>query len=183
MVGLKVDEEIDIIIFEQEHAGEFFHLIDKNRGYLRIWLPWIDDIRFTFDAQRFITANSYYFSNSNGYHTGIWYKKKLAGSIGFIDIDWDNKITSIGYWVDLDFQGHGIITRSCRAMINHAFKELELNRVEIKCARENIKSRMIPERLGFVQEGIIREAEWIYDHYVDHAIYGMIARDWEDLVK
>jgi ribosomal-protein-serine acetyltransferase len=41
-----------------------------------------------------------------------------------------------------------------------------------------MKSRAIPEKLGFVQEGITRQEEWLYDHYVDHVIYGLLAKDW-----
>lgn len=58
------------------------------------------------------------------------------------------------------------------------FNELKLNRVDIRAAEENIKSRAIPERLGFVCEGQIRQAEWLYDHYVNHIVYGMMAAEW-----
>jgi ribosomal-protein-serine acetyltransferase len=71
------------------------------------------------------------------------------------------------------------MTKSCIAYINYAFNELKLNRVEIRCAVENSKSRAIPEGLGFKNEGTIREAEWLYDHFVDHIVYGMLARDWK----
>jgi len=68
--------------------------------------------------------------------------------------------------------------KACRSLVEYAFDEWHLNRVEIRCAVGNTKSRAIPERLGFKSEGILREAEWLYDHYVDHIIYGMLARDW-----
>ena len=70
------------------------------------------------------------------------------------------------------------MTRSCKALVNFVFDEIGLNRVEIRAAVHNWKSRAIPERLGFTQEGIIRDAEWLYDHYVDHVVYGMLKREW-----
>lgn len=71
------------------------------------------------------------------------------------------------------------MTKSCRALINHAFSELNLNRVDIRCAVENSKSRAIPERLGLRQEGVIRQAEWLYDKYVDHVVYGVLTDEWQ----
>jgi len=63
-------------------------------------------------------------------------------------------------------------------MLDHAFGELRLNRVEVFCATDNVKSRAIPERLGFKQEDVIRQAEWLTDHYVDHAVYSILAEEW-----
>jgi ribosomal-protein-serine acetyltransferase len=56
---------------------------------------------------------------------------------------------------------------------------LNLNRLVITCATQNQKSRAIPERLGFVHEGIARDAEWLYDHFVDHDIYAKLHCDWK----
>jgi ribosomal-protein-serine acetyltransferase len=65
--------------------------------------------------------------------------------------------------------------------VDYAFSGLKLNRVEIACATENKKSQAIPKRLGFTEEGIARQAEWLYDHYVDHIVYGLLASDWKCL--
>ena len=74
----------------------------------------------------------------------------------------------------------GLMTNSCRALTAHAFEAYGLNRMTIACATENNKSRAIPERLGFELEGVQRQAEWLYDHFVDHALYGMLNDDWKD---
>ncbi len=50
--------------------------------------------------------------------------------------------------------------------------------VEVRCAEGNSKSRAIPERLGFIKEGIIRDVEWLYDHYVEDVVYGILSREW-----
>ena len=71
------------------------------------------------------------------------------------------------------------MTRACSALGTHAFDALGLSRVEIRCATENEKSRAIPERLGFTQEGTLRQAEWLHDHFVDLTVYGMLAGEWK----
>jgi ribosomal-protein-serine acetyltransferase len=70
------------------------------------------------------------------------------------------------------------MTAACRAVVTEAFEHYGLHRIEIRCATKNHKSRAIPQRLGFVQEGILREAEWLYDHFVDLVVYSMLEQDW-----
>ncbi|MBD1382661.1 GNAT family N-acetyltransferase [Bacillus sp. IB182487] len=72
------------------------------------------------------------------------------------------------------------LSRVAKALTDYAFNELHINKVEIRAAVENKNSRGIPERLGFVNEGCIRQAEWLYDHYVDHVVYGMLAEEWNE---
>lgn len=70
------------------------------------------------------------------------------------------------------------MTRALKSLIAYGFKELGLNRIEVRVAVENKKSRALPERLGFTEEGRLREAERLYDHYVDHIIYGLLTEEW-----
>jgi len=71
-----------------------------------------------------------------------------------------------------------LMTRACRAVVQHSFDDLQLNRLVITCAVENTKGHGIPRRLGFVQEGIARQAEWLHDHFVDHVVYAVLAHEW-----
>ena len=116
--------------------------------------------------------------NNNGFVAGLWHCGQLAGVIGYAGIDWPNRTTGIGYWLGAAFQGRGLVTKACRALIAYAFTELKLNRVEIRCAPGNQKSCAIPKRLGFTEEGTLREVEWLYDHFVDLVVYGMLASEW-----
>jgi len=56
---------------------------------------------------------------------------------------------------------------------------LKLNKVEIRCATGNTRSCAIPQRLDFKFEGVVKQGEWLYDHFVDLFLYGMSASDWE----
>ena len=75
------------------------------------------------------------------------------------------------------------MTSASRALVDQAFNQAKLNRVEIRCAIGNERSRAIPSRLCFREEGLLRDAEWLYDHFVDHIVYAMLARDWAAAVE
>ncbi len=76
-------------------------------------------------------------------------------------------------------EGKGIVTQACQAIIDYIFDDLKLNRVEIRCATQNVRSRAIPERLGFKTEGILRQSEWLYNHFVNHIVYGLLVSEWK----
>lgn len=179
MYYFEVDRNIRLKMLEHRHADELYFLVDKNRSYLREWLPWVDGTRSPEDTKEFIRQALKQFARNNGFQSAIFYKEKLAGCIGVHEIDWNNRKTSIGYWLSSEYQGKGIMTKSCKAVIEYLFTEMKLNRIEIRAAEFNRKSRAIPERLGFTQEGMIRNDMWVYDHYVDHVVYGMLAEEWK----
>src|SRR5699024_9450032 len=104
----------------------------------------------------------------------IIYKEEIVGTIGFSTIDYTNGIGMVGYWLGEEFQGKGIMTKAFDSLIEYGFEILRLNRIEVRVAVENEKSRALPERFGFREEGRIRQAEWLYDHYVDHILYGLL---------
>lgn len=175
---ISVNKDIELRLLELKHTQDLFRLTDQNRVYLQQWLPWLDqttEIQHSFD---FIKHTQAQFANQSAAVLGIWDQDQLVGVIGHNKIDWANRITYLGYWLSQDANGRGIMTASCQALINHAFQELKLNRIEIRCATQNHKSCAIPKRLGFTHDGIIRDAEWLYNQYVDHHIWSMLAKDW-----
>lgn len=180
MFTFKVDEEIVIELFQQHHKEELFGLVDTNREYLRNWLLWVDKRKSAEDFEPIIPIWIRNYADNNGFDAGIRYNGKLVGMIGLHYIDWKNSSTSIGYFLSEDAQGHGIITRSVKALLDYLFGTLKINRVEIQCAGNNHKSLAIPERLGFVKEGIKRDGQWLYDHYDDLVEYSLLAKDWSN---
>lgn len=163
-----------------EDAVDMFRLIDNNRFHLREWLPWVDDTKVVEDSVDFISLTLEQKARNQGLHFGIWYKGKLAGTLGVHRIDWANSKTEIGYWLAESFQGLGLMTSAVRTyMKEYIFGVWDLNKVEICAAWENGKSRAIPERLGFHLEGVLRQNEYLYDRFVDHAVYSLVAEEWK----
>lgn len=179
MFKFKVNKNIYLKLFNEKEAETLFNLIESNRDHLNRWLTWLDEISVVSDSRDFIKNSREQFANNNGFQVGIWYNKKLVGVIALHYIDFTNKKTSIGYWIGQEYEGKGIITKCCQSLVEYVFNELDLNKVEISCAEGNVKSRSIPERLGFVQEGVIRDCQWLNDKFVDHIKYGILKEEWE----
>ncbi|MCH1624410.1 GNAT family N-acetyltransferase [Fredinandcohnia quinoae] len=174
----KIDEDVSLKLIGLSDAERIFELTNDSREYLREWLPWLDGTTKIEDTVGFIKMCTNGFAENKSLHAVIQFKGDIAGVSGFNSINWSNKTAYIGYWLGHGYQGNGIMTKVVRALTDYAFAELKLNKVEIRAAEGNKKSRGIPERLGFVNEGTIRKAEWLYDHYVDHVVYGILADEW-----
>ncbi|WP_163529484.1 GNAT family N-acetyltransferase [Halobacillus ihumii] len=178
MFTMQIKEELSLKLLEKRDTKELFSLVEESRDYLREWLPWVDDMQREKEYEPVIELWLKQFASQEGLQAGIIYKGKLAGVAGFNSIDWANRKASIGYWLSEKYQGLGIVTNVVKALITCAFAEYNLNRVEIECGVENMKSRAIPERIGLRQEAVIREGEYLYDHFHDLALYSILAKEW-----
>lgn len=169
---------VSVRSLREEDVPELFRLVDENREYLRAWLPWLDTTRREKDVRAFVVDARRKAVKGVSVQFAIVEAGRIAGVIGFHEIDWSHAQVGIGYWVAEDRQGRGLVTRAVRALVGIAFEELGLNRVEIHVATDNARSRAIPERLEFRHEGVLRQAERLYDRFVDLDAYSLIASEW-----
>ena len=180
MFHIKVDEEVSLQMLTALDADRLYKITDESRTSLKQWLPWVEMIQSEKDSLLFIKQALQAYLDFRQITAGIFMKDVLVGVIGFNRIDSTNKIASIGYWLTKESEGKGIMTRAVSAFVTYGFAELLLNKIEIRVAIDNKKSRAIPERLHFKQEGIIRDAEKLPQQYVDHALYGILKREWNN---
>jgi ribosomal-protein-serine acetyltransferase len=174
----RVDDDLELRLLQARHAQALFELVHSSRDDLRTWLGWVDGVRSVADIQTFIRAAMQDFADSRRVVTGIWYQGSLVGVIELHALP-GNTAGEIGYWLAPAARGQGLMTRVTRALVDHGFRELRLHRIQIRCATGNRASRAVPERLGFALEGVVREAEWVNDHYNDLAIYAMLQDSWQ----
>jgi len=181
MFQLQVNKDIKLRLLELHDASALFQLVDQDRLYLREWLPWVDLVLYPQQYHTIIPIWHKQYAENNGLEAGIFYKDTLVGMISLQQVDWQNRQASIGYFLASSAQGMGIMTSTVAAFLNYAFYYLKLNRIEIRCGLKNKKSMAIPEKLLFTKEGIIRDGEFLYDHYHDLALFSMLAKEWNIL--
>jgi ribosomal-protein-serine acetyltransferase len=166
-------------LLEEADAEELFGVIDANRKHLGAWISWVENEHSPDDVLPFIRATRKQIADNDGLQTAIVDAGgRIIGMIGVHGVDWRNRKTSIGYWLAREHQGRGIMTAAVRAFVDHAFGRWKLNRVTIEAAVGNARSRAIPERLGFREEGTLRETARVGERALDHVVYGMLAADW-----
>jgi len=170
---------IEMRQFRMEDAEPTFALVDQHRDYLRQWLPWVDQTYSAEDVREFVARATTQWEASQGPQTAIWVEGAIRGSLGCHPIDWANRHTSIGYWIEPALQGKGVVTRCTVVMVDYLFEELGLHRVEIRCGTGNTRSCAVPARLGFKREGVAREAEWVAGRWVDLVIWSMLTAEWK----
>jgi ribosomal-protein-serine acetyltransferase len=180
MLHFELDEQTELRSFLESDAEEVYAVVKANIEHLQTFLHWATPDYDLEAAREFIRLAQLSAAEKQNQPLGIFVVGKLVGSVGFVSFNWTSRRTEIGYWIAKDFEGRGLITKSCRKLIDYAFEKLEMNRIEIRCATENTRSRAIPEKLNFKLDGILRQSEWRHTRFYDMAIYSLLKEEWEN---
>ncbi|MDR3059014.1 MAG: GNAT family N-acetyltransferase [Prevotella sp.] len=173
---IQVSDDIALYPLSVDDIFKIFNTLNNEREYLREWLPFVDTTREVEDTGNYVR---YVLQTADKQFT-IYYNDQFVGLIGFKDTDADNKKIEIGYWLSQNAQGKGIMTQSVSKLVEYAFNKMGMNRIQIKVAVGNNKSRRIPEKLGFQMEGIERDGELLVDNvFTDIAVYSLLRKEYQ----
>lgn len=173
----QLDNSVTLRPYLLKDAAAIYDAVIANYDHLHTFLHWVTPEFSKVTAKEFVRRSQSNAKALSGGNWGIFFDGELAGTIGFVRIDWRSKIAELGYWIGKGFEGRGLITKAVQTLIIHSFEELGLNRIEIHCAKTNRRSRAVPERLGFKKEGVLRQSEWRHDRFHDMVVYGLLADD------
>lgn len=168
-----IDDKISLNLSIPQYSEELFKLTDRNREYLGVWLPWLERVKEEKDTRQFLLEKLDEFSKGKSLHACIFYESAIVGVVGYNSLDLYNRIGCIGYWLGQEFNGKGIMTECVRDIISVGREFYNLQRIEIRCAKENVKSRAIPKRLNFEEEGVLKKNEKVGEKWYDHVVYAM----------
>jgi ribosomal-protein-serine acetyltransferase len=178
MFKLDIDDTLSLALVQLSFAAEYLAIISRDRDYLAEWLVWPEHGRNQEFFARFIEQSLHDYALGKSMTCGIVFQGELVGNISFNTINHSLKKVEIGYWLARPQQGKGIVTKAVAKMIEIAFTQLDMEKVQISAAEQNSSSRRVCERLGFTLEGIITRAENLNGRVVDHAIYGLSRERW-----
>lgn len=161
---------------QESDLHELHSCIERNADELGKWLRWAQDPSIESTRGHLLRGLSAE-GDGHGLRRAIVIDGAVVGDVG-LDVDRDNNAGGIGYWLDRDHRGRGLVSAAVGALVRHGFASLALRRIEIRTDVENRSSRAVAERLGFQLEGVLRQSYRVGEqHYSDDAVYSMLATD------
>lgn len=113
--------------------------------------------------------------------TGLWWKissaseQRFIGCLGLSSLSREHRKAEIGFWLLPDFWGQGLLAEAVPPVVDYAFTELGIHRIEAFIESENRKSKRAMEKLGFVFEGRMRDCEMKNGRFISLEIYSALS--------
>lgn len=181
MFDFSLGEDAALILRTARIAEAYHELLLANQQRLARWEPWAADELDLAGTRASLEADQDAWLHGTGLPVAIvvpvgerW---RLVGSAG-LRINVHNRAANCGYWIDGEYEGRGLVTRTVTALLDQAFGPHDLARVALHADVANKRSRAVATRLGFTEEGIHREAIGFADERRDEVTYGLLAREW-----
>ncbi|MCP3932946.1 MAG: GNAT family N-acetyltransferase [Bacteroidetes bacterium] len=175
---LQVNKNTSLRLPSLEMCDALFDIINDQRSYLGKWLPWVENIHTITHAKAFLYDAVRYNQGGQRFTTFIFFKNELVGSVSLVRINKEQRKGELGYWLSRELQGKGIVSNSCKTLLDFVFKNKNLERIEIRSEKMNHRSVNVPIRLGFTFEGTLRKSLFIHDEFFDLDMYSLLKEEW-----
>lgn len=169
----KIDQDVSIALVQDSFAAKYAELVTDQVDYLSQWLAWPPHCSQEADFRQFIQRVLHEYAEGKSMTCAIVYRNEIVGNCSCFNINHDTQCVEIGYWLSKHHQGKGIVTRVVKHLIQFSFEQLNMRKVQLSAAVDNLPSRNVAERVGMTLEGIITHSERVADRVLDHAIYGI----------
>ncbi|MFJ7255036.1 GNAT family N-acetyltransferase [Streptomyces sp. NPDC098085] len=178
MFALPLGDNAQLRPLEPWHAEEFLAHIDRARPHVDPWIPWAtlstDLASATAVLQRYADRQA----EDTARIYGIRLDGTLVGGVMFTKFDAASGVCEIGCWLEADGAGRGLVNRACRALIDWAFEERAMSRVEWWVAAGNTRSIEAARRLGMNRDGVLRRHSPYRGIRHDIEVWSVLAEEW-----
>jgi RimJ/RimL family protein N-acetyltransferase len=162
-------------------ADAYHALLAANHERLARWEPWAVNPPVPDETRSFLEASARNWIDGSELPVAIAVRDngqwRLAGSVS-LRISRYSRSGEIGYWIDGGYEGQGLASKAVAAILDQAFGPLSLDRVTLHTDAANDRSRALARRLGFTEEGLLRQALAFPGERRDEATYGLLADEW-----
>jgi ribosomal-protein-serine acetyltransferase len=179
-------ERVLVRPYRESDAPSLQEAVAESREHLRPWMPFANAHQTVEESRDWIIHEMASWLTRQSLTVGMWdvVTGRYLGGSGFHVRDWDIGYFEIGYWIRVSAEGRGYVTEAVQLLTDYAFEHLKANRVEIRCDERNVRSAAIPRRLGYVQEGLLRNEMTAPDGRLRNTlIFSLIAGEWPKEIR
>jgi len=187
MFTCHIDDNLELHLPEDRDTEVMFALFEKDIEYLTYWNDWPKRIKTFEDCKNFIMNHRRSYAEEKSIPAAMVFQGQVVGiSCLSIQEKYVVKTGGLDYWIGKDYQGKGIVTKSCKVLLNYAFNDLKLNRISLRIKHvsndnENRQSRRVAERLGFIKEGVQRQGGVARNQFMDMVCYSLLQNEWREM--
>jgi len=171
-------EKCYVRTFQEKDAQSLTGLVSRNKYFWSTYEPLQRPEYYTIDAQYKKIQESLYLMGSKREYTFGIYELGTNNLIGHISLYAIKRLpyssAFVGYAMDEIYVGKGIVTEAVELVVQFAFEQIGLHRVEAYVSTENSASIRVLEKSGFQQEGLLRKLLYINGQWVDHYMYARL---------
>ncbi|MFJ3338589.1 GNAT family N-acetyltransferase [Streptomyces sp. NPDC086766] len=172
------DDGAELRPLEPWHAEEFLAHLDRGRDFITRHIPFGANATDVDSARAVLQAYADKRAADSGFLHGLWLDGKLVGGLLFRVFDAASGNCEIGCWLEPAGTGRGLVTRGARVLIDWAFDERGMHRVEWYVSSANEPSIGVARRLGLTREGVLRESHPYRGARQDTEIWAVLAPEW-----
>ncbi|HQU82875.1 MAG TPA: GNAT family protein [Pyrinomonadaceae bacterium] len=167
---------------EQSFIPQIFEAAYESRGgeFTR-WMPWCHENYEISETRSFTIYSEDCWESASEYNFAIFENSSgdFAGMVSINQFNFQHSLVNLGYWIRISKQNRGIAREAARLLAKIVFEDLEINRIEILAAVENLPSRKTAEKAGAKFEGILRKRLMIGERIHDAALFSFVREDFE----
>lgn len=177
MLSLPLAPDAELTTLEPWQADEFAEHVDRHREHLAPWIPIAHTVTDEQSARALLQSFADRQASGGGRLFGIRRHGELVGAVLFPKFDTAMGTCELGVWLAPHAQGNGLITKAAQLMIDWAFDERGMHRVEWLTTPANERSKAVAKRLGMSLDGVLRESYLFGGRRHDTEVWSLLATD------
>ncbi|MEU6203722.1 GNAT family protein [Micromonospora musae] len=178
MFALRLTSDVELRPLEPWRAEEFLAHLDRAREHIA---PWVGPSFVATDldsARAVLRRYADRWARDAGGIWGLWRRGTLVGGVMLVSFDVSLGVCEVGCWLEPSAQGHGLVFRAVRHVVDWAVRERGVHRVEWRTKPDNVRSIALARRLGLRHEGTLREVYPGRSGRIDIQVWSVLADEW-----
>ncbi|MCR9015713.1 GNAT family N-acetyltransferase [Aquiflexum gelatinilyticum] len=151
---IELDNGINLVPLHLGHTKHLFEILTANCSHFSPWLPFVNELHSIEQTEKFIREAQVLWESKKDFSFAILESNRARGLISAKELNWIEKCSELGYWLDPALQNQGVMSHAINHLVEFLTRELGFQTFWIKCAEGNLPSQRVANKAKFELVGI-----------------------------